>query len=230
MSTAPPPKPQPTEPPQFSLRTILIFVAIAAIFMAPWTPWAKLNTGEFIIWGVFYFGSTAVIMMLLAERRRQARLALAPWDEPIGSKSGIYRDPRCVYVANNPGEADIIVIWLDKHEIPAWVTNQNTLGGLPGLTSFSKTGISPRGIEVWVVDPEKAPAARTLLAEHARELAATQHFRQNLPDSLLAQCDDCGRSTPFEARFAGTVQNCPHCKAHIDVPELKAEAPTPEGT
>ena len=45
-----------------------------------------------------------------------------------------------------------------------------TLGGLEGLTAW--TGISARGIEVWVVRRADAEAARTLIAEQDHALGA----------------------------------------------------------
>ena len=30
-------------------------------------------------------------------------------------------------------------------------------------------------------------------------------------------CDECGTRSPFSARLKGTVQQCPHCHAYVDV-------------
>jgi len=79
----------------------------------------------------------------------------------------IYRDPKCVFVANNPGEADVVAGWLSDQGIRAQVMNRATLGGLEGLTPFSPLGVATVGIEVWVQDPTQADEALRLLAEHA---------------------------------------------------------------
>ena len=44
-----------------------------------------------------------------------------------------YRDPRCVFVANDFGQADVVAGWLGGRGIPARVMNQATHGGLAAL-------------------------------------------------------------------------------------------------
>ena len=62
----------------------------------------------------------------------------------------IYRDPKCVFVADSLGLAEVVATWLRGQEIPAEVMNPSTLGGLLGLTPYSLTAVSATGIEVWV--------------------------------------------------------------------------------
>jgi len=65
----------------------------------------------------------------------------------------LYRDPKCVFVANNVGQADIVAGWLQEHGFPAEVMNRETMGAIVALSSYMT------GVEVWVVDPAQAPEA-----------------------------------------------------------------------
>ena len=84
----------------------------------------------------------------------------------------IFRDPKCVFVGDSTGLAEVIVLWLTDHDIEAEVMNPATLGGLVGLTWLSNTGVSASGIEVWVKDPAQAEQARDLIAQRSARLAA----------------------------------------------------------
>src|SRR6185369_13594934 len=53
----------------------------------------------------------------------------------------MHRDAKCVYVANSPGEADVVAVWLEEQGFPSRVMNMSTLGGLAGLTPFSPLAI-----------------------------------------------------------------------------------------
>jgi hypothetical protein len=128
----------------------------------------------------------------------------------------IYRDPRCVFVTDKPGEADVIVVWLGEQGIPAQVMNRATLGGLLGLTPWSTTGVSSSGLEVWVKDPEQASRAVELLGDHV--LSRIMESADNSDrDPVEVVCEDCGQTTVFPGNQYGTVQNCPQCGGYLDV-------------
>src|SRR5258707_7287913 len=127
----------------------------------------------------------------------------------------MHRDSKCVYVANSPGEADIVAVWLEEQGFPTRVMNMSTLGGLAGLTPYSPLGISPDGIEVWVLDESRAPQAKQLLEEHSETLAKQAAAAQQGPP-LGGCCEECGKSSEFPAKDRGTVKECPHCGAYLD--------------
>jgi hypothetical protein len=92
--------------------------------------------------------------------------------EPKASAGGnllIYRDPKCVHVADSLSEAESVAHFLNGHGLPAQVMNPATLGGLLGLTVLSRTGVSSTGLEVWVNDPAHAEPALQKLQEFAAE-------------------------------------------------------------
>jgi len=132
----------------------------------------------------------------------------------------IARDHRCVYVANSPGEAGVVVAWLAEQGIAAKEMNQATLGGLLGLTPFSTTGVCSTGIEVWVMQVDDVDRALRLLAQRADALNWAAAARREATGTIDAVCEDCGRTAAYPARQAGMVQDCPHCGAYVDVPSL----------
>jgi hypothetical protein len=124
----------------------------------------------------------------------------------------IYRDPKCVFVANNPGEADIVASWLNDHGIPSRVMNRATLGGLDGLTPFSPFGVATAGIEVWVQDPANAAEALRSLQEHATEQQTVDESEQVVD----VTCDRCGQLTTIPTTQPGLAQRCQHCGAVLE--------------
>lgn len=125
----------------------------------------------------------------------------------------INRDRRCVFVADTPGEAEVVVIWLKNQGIDAQAMSLSTLGDLEGLTLYFGKGASFRGIEVWVKDPDQALEALRLLAEHSARFTTPEVL-----EDVVAICDECGEESVFPGKQRGTVQNCPHCEAYLDVP------------
>jgi hypothetical protein len=119
-----------------------------------------------------------------------------------------YRDPRCVFVAGNFGQADVVAAWLQGHGIPAEVMNRETMGGFVSPVLMGVTGV-----EVWVMDPASASEAIRLLGEHALELVTQKPT--GLPVEVV--CEECGNTSTFPAEERGSVQNCPHCGAYLDV-------------
>jgi hypothetical protein len=135
----------------------------------------------------------------------------------------IYRDPKCVHVADSTGEASVIVAVLAGQDIAAQAMNQATLGGLLGLTPYSSTGVSSTGIEVWVLDPGQAEQARRFLAEHAERIAAESARTAAPAEPVEVECEECGKSTVFPGKDRGTVQTCNGCGAYLDVPGADEE-------
>jgi hypothetical protein len=131
----------------------------------------------------------------------------------------LQRDPKCVFVASNFGQAAIVAGWLEEHGIPADVMNGELVGGL-GVPLLA----GATGVEVRVVDAAQAPEAILLLGEHAVELL----FNKQTGPPLEVLCEECGQTSTFPGQQRGSVQNCPHCNAHLDV-EAVDEAERSQG-
>ena len=135
----------------------------------------------------------------------------------------LHRDPKCVFVADDFGTAGLIVSYLASHDIEAVVMDEATQGGLEGLTWAAAGRVSTRGLEVWVRDADRAEPARALLAAKAAEVGAAQAAKADRTGTVTAVCEECGEPTEFPAAAAGRTENCPHCRAYLDVPDPDAE-------
>jgi hypothetical protein len=129
----------------------------------------------------------------------------------------IYRDPRCVYVADDMTDADVTCAYLNNQGIAAQVMNQATHGGLVGLGLFSPKGVSLFGMEVWVLEHAQVEEARKLLADRASRVQAKQTQLEEL-GPVDATCEECGHTSSFPGKHRGTIQECPKCREYIDVP------------
>ncbi len=130
----------------------------------------------------------------------------------------INRDERCVYVADSPGNAEVLVLWLDDQGVKAQVMNPATLGGLLGLTPFSPSGVSSTGIEIWVDDPTQATLARQLIEQHEQEIAAKRERAAQTVGPITVVCEECNHENIFSGEQAGSTQDCEECGAYLDVP------------
>jgi ribosomal protein S27E len=130
----------------------------------------------------------------------------------------INRSPRCVYVSDTLGVAEIVAGWLKEQDIAAEVMDTATLGGFDGKTSITPWVASNRGIEVWVPDAD-VDRARELLAAKTEEFRLKADQRATRTGTVEAVCEECGHSATFAASAAGTVEDCPSCGAYLDVPD-----------
>jgi hypothetical protein len=111
------------------------------------------------------------------------------------------RDPKCVLVTDSVDVAEAVVNWLGAQGVPAQVQN------------------SAPEIEVWVQDASRAEEAIHLLKEEQQRLmAARRAERTEDLGPVEMECEDCGRALTFPGAERGTVQNCVHCGAYLDVP------------
>jgi hypothetical protein len=129
----------------------------------------------------------------------------------------IHRDPKCVFVANSVGEATVIANWLEAHEISARVMDAMTHGGLDGLTAW--TGVSARGIEVWVQQPDDVSTALKLIAQHDAAQSSGEGEGGSQSQPVLGFCDVCGATSEFPGEQYGTTQSCPQCGDSLHVAE-----------
>lgn len=122
------------------------------------------------------------------------------------------QDMETVYRAGDIHEADLVVAFLERNGIIAHVKDRTISGTLP-----VDAIVAPHGIEVCTAPGEAAERATELLREHFDEISAQDEA--DAGRTVDALCEECGRSSTFPYKQRGTVQICPHCRAHVDVPE-----------
>lgn len=127
------------------------------------------------------------------------------------------RDPRTVFVAENPKIADAVIHLLAASNIPAEV------GPVAPVETSALTGMSdaPEEFPILVTDPTKVEEARALLtkAESYPEVRAVLEKRAARTGSVTATCEDCGKTSDWPATAMGTTEVCPHCGNYMDIPD-----------
>jgi hypothetical protein len=125
-------------------------------------------------------------------------------------------DPVAVYNSRDNVEAHLMRDFLEQNGIEAYVTLDDSLAG---VWMF---GLLPEihKPQVWI-DQSAVEAARPLLKkfEHHQRLHATPSKRsaEREGDRIKAVCEECGKTSVFGGSKNGTVQDCPHCGAYMDV-------------
>jgi hypothetical protein len=121
-------------------------------------------------------------------------------------------DRVAVYNAATNEEADLVRKLLVDAGVEAFVTVDDPQAGVwfAGLAD-------PPNPQVWV---ERADVERALplLEDYERRDAPAKPVTPEGPP-VEAVCEECGQRSVFPAAQKGSVQNCPHCHAFLDVGE-----------
>jgi hypothetical protein len=126
------------------------------------------------------------------------------------------RDPIAAYNAANNLEAHFVCALLIDAGIEASVTEDVTpVGGWVG-------GLVPEihKPQVWI---DRSDIGRAGPVLHAYELQSAarrgaQSAKTGTAESMIeVACDECGKRSTFVLAQKGSVQNCPHCHAYVDV-------------
>ncbi|MFZ5829421.1 MAG: putative signal transducing protein [Planctomycetota bacterium] len=125
-------------------------------------------------------------------------------------------DPVAAYNAENNMEALLVQRYLESEGLETHVTEDNSpvgcwmFGTLPEIHKP----------QVWISrrDVDRAAA---LLTEYERRKAAHDAERAARATSKIeVHCEECGKTSEFAGSLEGSVQNCPHCNAYVDVGEF----------
>jgi hypothetical protein len=121
------------------------------------------------------------------------------------------RDPIAAYNASTNLEAHLIAAMLREAGLEASV-----------VEDLSTAGIWMGGVvgeihkpQVWIerADVERAKPVLDEFESHARE---RKRAAADAPD-IEVLCEECGERSLFPGNQYGSVQNCPHCRAFVDV-------------
>ena len=132
------------------------------------------------------------------------------------------RDPVAIYNAANNMQAIFVRDALIAAGIDAFVIEDVSqvgtwVGGL--IPEIHKP-------QVWVerADIERARPVLEEFERRAKELRDARAGGGAPGPEIEVACEECGRTASFPAVQQGSVQECPHCGAYVDVGE--EEAPT----
>jgi hypothetical protein len=120
-------------------------------------------------------------------------------------------DPVKIYAATSNVEAQLICRLLQKNDLAAFAGEDVSPAGV--WIGGTLPGIFDAGVFVSRIDADRAFA---LIRQ--KEQLATDRTSAPGPE-VEAFCEDCGKTSVFPADQNGTVQNCSHCGAFLDVGE-----------
>lgn len=125
-------------------------------------------------------------------------------------------DPIAAYNAQSNTDAHLVQQFLESQGIESSVAEDNSL---VGQWTF---GLLPEihKPQVWVSreDAERVGELLTLFEERRRLRNVVDPPAGTAP--IEVRCEACGRTTTFAGNLQGSVQDCPHCGAFVDVGEV----------
>ena len=125
------------------------------------------------------------------------------------------RDPFAAYNASSNVEAHIVCGLLQDAGIAAMV-----------IEDVSQVGVWLGGTvaeihkpQVWIerADIERARPVLTDYDRRNAERRAAERGKREAAPPIEVVCEECGKRSEFPSAQKGTVQNCPHCRAYVDV-------------
>jgi hypothetical protein len=125
-------------------------------------------------------------------------------------------DPVAAYTAANDIEAHLVVGMLVDAGIEAAVVDDVSR---VGWTYWGQIPALYRP-QVWIdrQDIERArPVLEAYMAEEAQRRAANRATADESDAKIVVRCEECGKQSEYPAAQNGTVQNCTHCFAYVDV-------------
>ena len=121
------------------------------------------------------------------------------------------RDPVSVYSTANNIEAQFVCQALNEAGVEAYVMGAGSL--VEGSSEFHRP-------QIWV-DRADTLRAQPVLDDYERraaELRAAESGEATRDEPAIEEvCEECGQFSAFAATQQGSVQECQHCGAYLDV-------------
>jgi len=124
-----------------------------------------------------------------------------------------FQDPIAIYTSASNLEAHLIVEMLEANGIASMAVEDQSgvslwIGG--AITQFHKP-------KVWV-ERSAAETAAKLIAGFEENRRRRGHA--DTDGDVSVRCDECGETATFPGSLNGTIQECPHCHALVDVGDI----------
>jgi len=126
------------------------------------------------------------------------------------------RDPVIAYDAATNVEAQLVKMLLTEAGIDAFASEDHSTAG---LWMF---GVMPEihKPQVWV-SSEDHDRAQLLLQEYEQQAAERRlpgaSSEASAGPAIEVVCEECGKQSSLPSSQKGSVQDCPHCGAYVDV-------------
>jgi hypothetical protein len=72
--------------------------------------------------------------------------------------------------------------------------------------------------QIWV-ERSDLDRAKEILQDHELRVAA-QRDSLAAGEPIFVECEECGKCSSYPPTQRGTVQDCPHCAAYVDVDDM----------
>ncbi|MFO0821504.1 MAG: DUF2007 domain-containing protein [Pirellulales bacterium] len=125
-----------------------------------------------------------------------------------------FKKPVIVYTAATNVESHMIVEMLHANGVPAYAVEDQSgvsLWAFGTISQFHKPN-------VWVDEATFEKAAE--LIQDFEDKKQSRNTPVEATGDIQVICEDCGKSTSFPRSLDGTIQECRHCGAYVDVGEL----------
>lgn len=125
-------------------------------------------------------------------------------------------DPITAYNAESNMDALWAQQYLENEGIEAHVIEDHSMVGhwmFGNLPEIHKP-------QVWVSRQDAEEAGRLLAIYEQRKIDRDAGQAAKEVEPLEVVCEECERSSTFAGSLNGTVQDCPHCGAYVDVGEF----------
>jgi hypothetical protein len=123
------------------------------------------------------------------------------------------REPIAVYTAANNPELFLVQDALIAAGIDAHITRDDSSVGLTVIGELSNV----QKPQIWVEHADVERARPILASFEQRQLELSGTVGNTRIEDIVAECEECGRSSTFPATQFGSVQQCVHCFAFMDV-------------
>lgn len=125
-----------------------------------------------------------------------------------------FKDPLKIYTAATNIDAHMIVLMLETNGIAAFAEEDQS-----GVSLFSFGTLSQfHQPNVWIEKSAAQAAAELICGFEERRQKRDNPGVGN--SQIQVECEECGKVSSFSDNLNGTVQDCPHCHAYVDVGEL----------
>jgi hypothetical protein len=125
------------------------------------------------------------------------------------------RDPVAVYDAASNLDAHMVVQALASADIEGFVIEDVSRAGtwVGGLVAV----IHKPQVFVERADVDRAKPVLEAYERTAAERRAARERDVNIEPPIVVTCEECGKFSTFSAALRGTVDQCQHCGAYVDV-------------
>jgi hypothetical protein len=131
------------------------------------------------------------------------------------------RDPVAVFNPATSEEANLVRNLLVDADVEAFVTEE-----ISEVFGSDAAGSNP---QVWV-ERANVEQAQGILEEYERQWRKNRAEQQAAAGPPVeAVCEECGQRSAFPGAQKGSVQNCPHCHAFMDVGEPEDDGEWADG-